>query len=92
MAGELLQAEDVEGGHDEHAHQQPEDDRAHDGRHVALDAHVLHRLGQAAPLGGDLQAELLAQGGEQSGDEAGDNIADDDDDDHGHDSGGQAQN
>ena len=85
--GELLQAENVEGGHAEDAHQQPEDDRADDRRHVALDAHVLHRLGQAAALGGDLQADLLAQGGEQPGDEAGDDVADDDHDEHGHDSG-----
>ena len=55
-----VRPEDVEGRHEEDAHQQPETDRAHDRRHVPLDAHVLHRLGQPAPLGGDLQADLLA--------------------------------
>ena len=46
--------------------------------------------GQAAALGGDLQADLLAQRGEQPGDEAGGDIADDEHDDHGHDPRGQA--
>ena len=72
-------------GHQEHAHQQPEHDRADDRRHVALQAHVVHRVGQTALIGRVLQAELLRQGRDGLGDESGDDVADHHHHDHGHD-------
>jgi len=69
---------------DEDAHQQPEDDRADDGGHVPLDADLLHRGGQPAPLGGRFQPHAAANGLGCAAHHAGHDIADDQHHYHGH--------